>query len=182
MILSRVEMSTRASNTVDSLRTSAHDLAQVLSASDVGGQCYHGGRHTCFSRQGRKPIALYKIEELCERCALAWHATMAASLLDQLVIGQRFLGHEATLPAASTEGRSIDPAVDRPWTEPLGYGNAHQSLQRSVQTTAPSVPITDPNLTCPKCGKQMRAKNHLTMHVRHCTGAAKKPRKSKAKK
>lgn len=177
-------MSTRVPNSVDGLRASAHDLAQVLSSSDIGGQCYHGGRHTCIARQGRKPLALYKIEELCERCALAWHATMAASLLDQLVIGQRFLGQEATLPARSTEGRSLDPTVDRPWTEPLqwsvktGYGTT--DVKTSL-TSNDVHPAGDP-LTCPKCGKQLRAKNHLTMHVRHCTGTAKKPRKSKAKK
>jgi hypothetical protein len=37
-------------------------------------------------------VPLYKVEEMCERCAAAWHAVMAASLLDSVVISQQFLG------------------------------------------------------------------------------------------
>lgn len=141
--------SVRVIPNVDSLRASAHDLAQVLSVSSIGGECYHGGRHTCFTRQGRKPIGLYKHEELCERCALAWHATMAASLLDQLVIGQRFLGNEAELPSMAS------PATP------------------SLVTLAPDT------LACPKCEKKFQQKNHLSMHVRHCKDTAGKKGQTK---
>jgi hypothetical protein len=68
----------------------------MLATSDVGGECYHGGQHACFSRQGRKPLPLYKVEEMCERCAASWHAVMAATLLDSVVISQQFLGLEPT--------------------------------------------------------------------------------------
>ena len=79
-------------NSTEGLRSAAHDIANILCTSDVGGECYHGGRHTCFTRQGRKPLPLYKVEEMCERCAASWHAVMAAALLDSVVIGQQFLG------------------------------------------------------------------------------------------
>lgn len=68
----------------------------MLATSDVGGECYHGGQHACFARQGRKPLPLYKVEEMCERCAASWHAVMAATLLDSVVISQQFLGLEPT--------------------------------------------------------------------------------------
>jgi hypothetical protein len=76
----------------EGLRTAAHDIANALCATDVGGECYHGGQHQCFTLQGRKPLPLYKVEEMCERCAAAWHAVMAASLLDSVIISQQFLG------------------------------------------------------------------------------------------
>jgi hypothetical protein len=79
-------------NSAEDLRAAAHNIAKALCASDVGGGCYHGGQHTCFTRQGRRPLPLYKVEELCERCAASWHAVMTASLLDSVVIGQQFLG------------------------------------------------------------------------------------------
>ena len=37
-------------------------------------------------------MPLYKVEEMCERCAASWHAVMAASLLDSVIIGQQFMG------------------------------------------------------------------------------------------
>ena len=81
---------------IEGLRTAAHDVANALAVSDIGGECYHGGLHTCFSRQGRKPLPLYKVEELCERCAASWHAVMTAALIDSVVVGQQFLGIEPT--------------------------------------------------------------------------------------
>lgn len=83
-------------NSTEGLRTAAHDIANTLCGTDVGGECYHGGKHTCFTLQGRKPLPLYKVEEMCERCAAAWHAVMAASLLDSVVISQQFLGQAPT--------------------------------------------------------------------------------------
>lgn len=76
----------------EDLRAAAHDIANALVETVVGGECYHGGKHTCFTRQGRKPLPLYKVEEMCERCAASWHAVMTATLLDSVVIGQQFLG------------------------------------------------------------------------------------------
>lgn len=94
-------------NTAEALRFAAHDVANVLCTSDVAGECYHGGRHTCFVRQGRKPLPLYKVEELCERCAASWHAVMAASLLDSVIISQQFLGGNGPTDGAVVHGKMV---------------------------------------------------------------------------
>jgi len=96
--------------TPDALQAAAHALARQLYAGDVGGSCYHGEQHTCFMRQGRKPIALYKAEEMCERCQATWHALMTATLLDSLVVGQRFMAQTA---AAAAVNGSNEPSCGK---------------------------------------------------------------------
>lgn len=110
-----------APDSAETLRSAAHDVANVLCTGDVGGECYLGGKHTCFVRQGRKPLTLYKVAELCERCAATWHAVMAAALLDSVVIGQQFLGGGdsvfVTAPVGvAVHGKSV-PGRHKPGTE-----------------------------------------------------------------
>jgi len=123
-------------NSVETLRTTAHDVANVLCTSDIVGECYLGGKHTCFARQGRKPLPLYKVAELCERCAATWHAVMAASLLDSVVIGQQFLVGDSVTVMASTgvavHGKSV-PGRHKPGSE-----NSDLVLPVEIRAIAPN--------------------------------------------
>ncbi len=85
----------------EALLLSACVVAQRLFEGTVGGGCYHGPKHGCFVRQGRRPLALYKAEEMCERCQATWHALMTTQLLDSLMISQGFLGQ--TSPVTGVE-------------------------------------------------------------------------------
>jgi hypothetical protein len=183
----------------EGLRTAAHSLATVLYSSAIGGECYHGGKHTCFVRQGRKPLSTYKVEDMCERCATAWHAVMAATLLDSIVIGQQFLNKEAPgqhvlrpfgafvpAPAALTPtpvtAGSFDARAKEPWvgldnlpppkpTTPIVPPRASKASKATKP--APKASAKPKSLVCGKCARKFTQSNARTMHERFCSGAKK---------
>lgn len=128
--------SVRAPDSAEALRSAAHDVANVLCSSDIGGECYLGGKHTCFIRQGRKPLSLYKVVELCERCAATWHAVMAAALLDSVVIGQQFLGGDSVSVTASVGVVVHGKAV--PGRHKLGAENSDLSFPVEILAIVPN--------------------------------------------
>ena len=160
----------------EDLRQAAQDVAKTLCVSDVGGACYHGGQHTCFTRQGRRPLPLYKVEEMCERCAASWHAVMAASLLDSVIIGQQFMG---TMPNAISQEFLHEP--DNGASVRGKAVRAHTGRRPSAAPKAREVTEKPKLPPCEKCGKEFTQQNHLTMHERHCKGDQ-KPKSAKRSK
>lgn len=130
-------------NQVEELRRSAHSIVEILHKGDVGGACYQGKQHGCFAKQGRRPLRLYNVENMCERCAAAWHAAMTATLLDSLMVGQRFT-NGAT--AAAPPLREPKTAAAKP----------------TKAAAKPAVP------TCRKCGRTFSRKNAKATHERFC--------------
>lgn len=172
----------------EGLRTAAHSLATVLYSSTIGGECYHGGKHTCFVRQGRKPLSTYKVEDMCERCATAWHAVMAATLLDSIVIGQQFLNKEA--PGQHVlrpfEASVPTPATVAPTPPPAPPPMPGSAGSFGAWPPKPTTPIVPPrasktskasakpkSLVCSKCSRKFTQSNARTMHERFCSGAKK---------
>jgi hypothetical protein len=113
----------------EELRRSAHTVAGTLYGGGIGGECRHGGYNTCFLRQGRKPLPLYKVGEMCERCAATWHAAMAATLLDSLLIVDRLV--EPPAAPAPTPGNSAGLSTcptPTPTTWPSGRWLSNKTL------------------------------------------------------
>jgi hypothetical protein len=149
----------------EDLRAVAHDVANALCVSDIGGECYHGSQHACFARQGRKPLQLYKVEEMCERCAASWHAVMAASLLDSVVISQQFLGEaprsaleqqflhaERASNGASVQGKAIPARKRQPSAAPKASG-AKKRAAKTKDASQPKAEDLDAGITPSSGGK-----------------------------
>ena len=128
----------------EELRQHAYAVAEALRDSDVGGQCRHGGRHTCVTRQGRKPLPLYKVEEMCERCAAAWHAAMAATLLDSLVIVDSFIEAPMTPGPNTPSERPAASAVSIASLGPVALGMGALAVSRDFAKTRPDKPVPKP--------------------------------------
>lgn len=70
----------------ETLRETLHGVARTL--YHEGGKCAR--TPTCIQRHANVPISNWDVADLCERCAVAWHALMAAMLIDSVIVTERF--------------------------------------------------------------------------------------------
>lgn len=76
--------------TIETVRETLHTAARSL--YDDRGKCANATSSgwTCIQRQTNQPLAQWDNASLCERCAAAWHTLMAATLIDVVLVNERF--------------------------------------------------------------------------------------------
>lgn len=155
-------------STTDALE-GARAVARLLHQDRIGGPCYLGGHHTCFARQGRKPLPLYHAEQMCECCQATWHALMAAYLLESLLIGQRFAASASAAVESAPTKRTATSA--QALVETVNTRMALEQGRSSGEKT------TTEEFSCDRCDRTFTKKNTLTMHKRYCKGGGAKKRR-----